>query len=66
MRLLFGIILGASLTIGAAYIHDTMYAAPSPTLPGVTRTLVNWDVASEVADKFTRFVRQQFERLTGR
>ena len=66
MRLLFGIILGAGITIGAAYIHDTMYAAPSPTQPGVTRTLVNWDVASEVADKSTRFVRQQFERLTGR
>ena len=66
MRLLFGMILGAVATVGGAYVHDTMYARPSPTPPGVTRTLVNWDVANEVADRSTRFVRQEFERLTGR
>jgi hypothetical protein len=66
MRLLFGIVLGAVITVGAAYVHDTMYAVPSPTLPGVTRTLVNWDVAGEVADKSTRLIRREFERLTGR
>ena len=53
MRLLFGIILGALLTIGGAYISDTMTAGEAavanPDRPSVTvaRTMVNWDVVGE-------------------
>ena len=45
MRLLFGIILGAFLTVGAAYIYDTTSAGP---VAGTTtqRPMVNWDVVA--------------------
>jgi hypothetical protein len=66
MRLLFGVVLGAALTIGAAYVHDTRYAPSYPALPGMTRTLVNWDVAAELADYATRRLRLEFERLIAR
>lgn len=50
MRTLFGIVLGAALTIGGAYVHDTVYAAPGPEASEeLPRTLVNWEVANEVA-----------------
>jgi hypothetical protein len=64
MRLLFGIVLGAGLTVGAAYYHDTAYSAPSSPEPA--RRIVNWDVASEVAGNAARVLRVQFERLVGR
>ena len=49
MRLLFGMILGAFLTIGGAYIYDT---ATAPSLASTAQTLegkpmVNWDVVGE-------------------
>lgn len=64
MRVLFGIILGAVLVIGAAYAHDSMYASPTATPPA--RPIVNWDVASEVTGNSFRTVRTEFNRLLGR
>ncbi|MCC6948231.1 MAG: hypothetical protein IT539_10740 [Bradyrhizobiaceae bacterium] len=64
MRLLFGIVLGAALTVGAAYYHDTTYISPSSAEP--VRPIVNWDVAAEVAGKAADALRNQFERLIGR
>lgn len=64
MRLLFGIILGAALTVGAAYYHDTTYAAPTAAEPA--KPIVNWDVAGQVAWNSTQALRAQFERLIGR
>jgi hypothetical protein len=61
MRLIFGILVGAVLTVGGAYWHDHFYA-PAPGLPG--RTLVNWDVAAEVARNTTQIIRSQIARLT--
>jgi hypothetical protein len=58
MRLLFGIVLGAALTVTAAYIHDSMQNGT----PG--RTLVNWDVASKVANDTQRSVREQVDKLS--
>jgi hypothetical protein len=46
MRMLLGMILGAALLIGAAYIHDTMASPPSGTTTAVERPLVNWDVVN--------------------
>jgi len=63
MRLLFGIVLGAALTIGAAYYHDTTYAASSVE---PVRPIVNWDVASEAAGEMAAALRMQFERLIGK
>lgn len=60
MRLLFGIVLGAALTVTAAYIHDSMQASGGTP----ARTLVNWDVASQVANTTTRSMREQVDKLT--
>ena len=48
MRLLFGIIVGAFLTVGAAYLYDTMSPGRS-SVSGTTsqRTMVNWDVVGD-------------------
>lgn len=58
MRLLFGIVLGAALTVTAAYIHDSMQTGTP------ARTLVNWDVASKVANDTTRSMREQVDKLS--
>jgi hypothetical protein len=63
MRLLFGIVLGAVLTVGAAYYHDTSCATPSAPAPA--RPIVNWDVAGSVANSATRAIRTEFNRLIG-
>ena len=63
MRLLFGIILGAAITVGAAYMHD---ASAMQNAPGAGRTIVNWDVATEVTDSTLRRLRQQLDRLLAR
>jgi hypothetical protein len=46
MRLLFGIVLGALLTVGAAYIHDNWSnSSASASSPAVADgRMVNWDV----------------------
>ena len=43
MRLFLGMILGAVLTVTAAWIYDSGRADQA----GLQRTMVNWDVVSE-------------------
>jgi hypothetical protein len=64
MRLLFGMVLGAVLTVGGAYYRDSTYASPTATPP--VQPIVNWEVAREVADNVTRGVRQEIGHLLGR
>lgn len=64
MRLLLGIALGAALTIGAAYYHDTTFTSPNTAEP--PRKIVNWDIAGEVVSNLAHNLRFQFERLIGR
>ncbi len=69
MRLLFGMVLGAALTIGLAYVHDSMYAPQSLSAPPTVsepRPLVNWDVAGTLAHRLSAAARTQWERLTAR
>ena len=69
MRLLFGMVLGAALTIGLAYVHDSMYAplpSSSPPAASEPRPLVNWDVAGTLAHRLSAAARAQWERLTAR
>ena len=61
MRLLFGIVLGAILTIGAAYYRDSTYASASADIP--VRPIVNWDVAGQIAAGATSGLRQEIDRL---
>jgi hypothetical protein len=59
MRLLFGMILGAALTVGAAYISDTAKSGPD------ARPMVNWKVVGENVDALTVMIKQGWARLTG-
>ena len=46
MRTFFGMILGAALTVGGAYIYDS-YQPPLATPDNVAaKPMVNWDVVS--------------------
>ena len=46
MRVFFGMILGAALTIGLAYYSDSMTTSSVASGPAATdnRPMVNWDV----------------------
>jgi hypothetical protein len=59
MRLLFGIILGAALTVGVAYVSDTAKSGPD------ARPMVNWDVVAKNVDSLTVIIRHGWAKLTG-
>ena len=45
MRVLFGMILGAFLTVGVAYVHDSGSSSAASTSPVLADSrMVNWDV----------------------
>jgi hypothetical protein len=56
MRFIFGLIVGAALTIGGAFIHDTMQA-------GDPKPLVNWSNAAELQHTTYDYLKTQFDRL---
>jgi hypothetical protein len=58
MRLLFGIILGAALTVGVAYVVDTSKSAPD------ARPMVNWDVVGKNVETLTVMIKQGWAKLT--
>ena len=60
MRLIFGMILGAALTIGGAYVSDSMNGGSATARP-----MVNWDVVSKNVDGLTEFVRDSWKKLVG-
>ena len=48
MRTFLGMVLGCLLTIGVIYVHDSMATSTvaSGASAGVSRQIVNWDVAA--------------------
>jgi hypothetical protein len=58
MRLIFGMILGAALTIGGAYISDT--ASKTADKP-----MVNWDVVGKNVETLSTMIKQGWNKLTG-
>jgi hypothetical protein len=58
MRTFFGIILGIALTVGGAYVADSMAGT------GAAR-MVNWDVVSKNVDDVKNAVRDGWKKLTG-
>ena len=63
MRFILGMILGAALTVGVAYVSDT---ATKPTTPGAEqRPMVNWDVVGRNVDTLTTMIKQGWNKLTG-
>ena len=61
MRVLIGIILGAVLTVGGAYLYDSHHALAAA---GAQRPMVNWDVVSNKWDHLTERARAEWTRLT--
>lgn len=66
MRFLSGLILGVLITIGAAYVHDSMTASAmtGPDPAGVR--MVNWEVVSHSFNRLASNLREDWDRLTGR
>jgi hypothetical protein len=62
MRMFFGIILGIVLTIGAAYIYDSV-RKPSGGDGTYDRPIVNWDVLGHT---LSSTVQDGWARLTGK
>jgi len=66
MRVLFGIILGAFLTVGAAYIYDSHNALEAVNAPAsVQRPLVNWDIVGTKWERLTERARSEWNRVAG-
>ena len=59
MRLILGMILGAALTIGGAYVYDTSSRGPD------ARPMVNWDVVAKNTDSVVTMIKQGWAKLTG-
>jgi hypothetical protein len=56
MRFIIGLILGAALTVGGAFIHDTMES-------GAAKPLVNWTNATELEKVTYDYLKSQVDRL---
>lgn len=66
MRVLLGIILGALLTIGSAYLYDSHRAAAAANEPAsAQRPMVNWDVVGNKWDRLTDRARREWTRVAG-
>jgi hypothetical protein len=66
MRLLLGIILGAVLTIGGAFLYDQHNATQATEASAVApRPMVNWDVVSVKWQHLTERARSEWTRVTG-
>ena len=67
MRLLLGIILGATLTILGAYISDSLTTGPALTSAPTTqqRMMVNWGVVGDNWQHFRNRVQDEWIKRTG-
>ncbi|HZT25450.1 MAG TPA: hypothetical protein VFA57_07075 [Pseudolabrys sp.] len=67
MRVLLGLILGALLTVGGAYLYDSHHAATALNAPAnAQRPLVNWDVVAVKWDHLTTRARAEWHRLASK
>jgi len=62
MRFILGLILGAALTVGGAYVSDR---SSGSVATGAERPMVNWDVVSKNFDSVTAMIKQGWNKLTG-
>ena len=62
MRFILGLILGAALTVGGAYVSDTASRSGSGA---EQRPMVNWDVVSKNFDSVSAMIKQGWNKLTG-
>jgi hypothetical protein len=64
MRVFFGILLGIILTIGTAYIFDSMQSAAGSE-EAEHRKMVNWDVVAHNLQSLSSSLQAEWARLTG-
>jgi hypothetical protein len=64
MRMFFGIILGILLTVGAAYVSDSIRNTSGPE-GSTDRPMVNWDVVGHCVKTLPSTVQETWARLTG-
>ena len=57
-RLIFGMIIGAALTAGSAYVADAMAGTEA-------KPIVNWSVVAENIDTVTALARAGWKRIAG-
>jgi hypothetical protein len=64
MRVLIGIILGAVLTVGGAYLYDS-HAVPGAATSSTSaqRPMVNWDVVNTKWNHLTERARAEWNRI---
>ncbi|WP_036256784.1 hypothetical protein [Methylocapsa acidiphila] len=60
-----GIILGIILTVGAAYIADSVRNTSGPE-GSAERPVVNWDIVERWVKALSVFIRNSWTRLTNR
>ena len=66
MRLIQGIIIGIAITVGAAFIHDTV-VPPDPAAPLLQeQQVVNWDVLGRVVNNQIARARGLWNQAFGR
>jgi hypothetical protein len=58
MRLIFGMLIGAALTVGGAYVADVMAGAEA-------KSIVNWSVVAENIKTVTALARTGWKRIAG-
>ncbi len=56
MRFIIGLIFGAALTVGGAFVHDNL-------LSGTPKPLVNWTNAAELQQTTFDYLKEQIGRL---
>jgi hypothetical protein len=67
MRVLLGIILGAALTIGGAYLYDSHHEVTAVTAPAsAQRPLVNWDVVAVKWGHLSSRARAEWHRIAAK
>ena len=59
MRFILGILIGCALTIGGAYIVDTVSTATAKPV------MVNWDVVAKNLDTVTTLARAGWKKIAG-
>ena len=64
MRFIFGVIIGIVLTVGSAYVADTMHSAPGPDKKEAAR-MVNWSVVNDNLKDLSTSMQDGWNRLTG-
>ena len=58
MRFIFGLIIGVLLTVGGAYVADSMSGAAA-------KPMVNWDVVQKNLDNVTALAREGWKKIAG-